>query len=134
MKIDKKYQLAKIELDGSEESEYVYVFMDWKCGKRKFSVLNLKDIEKVLNEQDEMLKEKREIIKRNQSLQTRVSKLREEVDYLKKHQVDGEIIKEVCKVIQERIDFVGGEPTLKYVSDHMRNVKKQLKEKGLWRE
>lgn len=134
MKTDKKYQLAKLQLDDSEESEYVYVLKDWKYGKKKFYVLCLKDIEKVLNEQDEMLKEKREILKRNQSLQTRVSKLREEVDYLKKHQVDGEIIKEVCKVIQERIDFVGGEPTLKYVSDHMRNVKKQLKEKGLWRE
>ena len=134
MKIDKKYQLAKLKLDDSEESEYVYVLKEWKYGKKKFSVLSLKDVEKLLNEQDEMLKEKRDILKRNQSLQTRVSKLREEVDYLKKHQIDGEIIKEVCKIIQERIDFVGGEPALVHVSNHMRNVKKQLKEKGLWRE
>lgn len=134
MKTNKKYQLAKIELDDSLESEYVYVFKDWNYGKKKFSILSLKDVEKLLNEQDEMLKEKREILKRNQSLETRVLKLREEVDYLKKHQADDETIKEVCKIVQKRIDFTGGEPAMIHVSNHMRNVKKELKENGLWRE
>lgn len=126
----KKYKYAELCVNDKKEPIFLVKasFLD------RERVIRINDLEDLLNSysrKEERLEEEK---KRTESLTTRVSKLRDELKIAKERQSDSKAIKDVCKIIQERIDFTSGEPVMEHVSQHMANVKRDLQKAGLWRE
>ena len=125
----KKYTHGTLKYDCQKNAQDV--FIEEYLGEKK--ILELFSVENVLNKYAEESEELKEQIKKNYTLQERISKLRNELEVSKSRETDNEAIKQVCKIIQNRIDFVNGEPIMEPVTEHLRRVKEELKKEGLWR-
>lgn len=133
MKKETKFQVAQLKLLDEDAIEQVFVKESTDLFGKKREILTTNEINKVLNEQAQSLFLLKDVSKRNQSLEDRVTELRKKVEYLEEHQSDDHLIKEVCKIIQDRIDYTCGEPIHVDVSNHLEAIKKDLIEKDLWR-
>lgn len=125
----KKYKHARITYDSKEKDQDI--FIEKYFGEKK--ILDLARIERLLNEYSKQSEELKEQIKRNDSLTTRISNLRKELEVSKSRESDNEAIKRVCEIIEDRIDFVTGEPIMSRVAEHFTRVKEELEREGLWR-
>lgn len=133
MKKETKFQVAQLKPLGENTIEQVFIKESTDLFGKKREILTIKEVNKVLNEQAQSLFLLKDVSKRNQSLEDRVTELRKKVEYLEEHQSDDHLIKEVCKIIQDRIDYTCGEPIHVDVSNHLEAIKKDLIEKDLWR-
>lgn len=125
----KKYTYGTLKYDRQKSTQDV--FIEEYLGEKK--ILELFSVENLLNKYAEESEELKEQIKKNYSLQERISRLRCDLETSKSRETDNEAIKQVCKIIQNRIDFVSGEPIMDTVAEHLRRVKEELEKEGLWR-
>ena len=96
-----------------KRAEIIYDFdtnLRTPCFTEKYfgeeKILTLTQVESILNNYSRDSEELKKQVKRNDSLTQRISQLRNDLEVSKSRETDDKAIRQVCQIIQDRIDFI----------------------------